>query len=79
MFGMSVLGESTGYLGILLLRDGVMLDVQDAPVPLMGSDGRAHVVYELRLTNFRARMPWRRKKFVEDVDGTLDIPSALAK
>jgi hypothetical protein len=29
-----------------------MLDVQDAPGPFMGSDGRVHLVYQLRLTNF---------------------------
>jgi len=30
----------------------VLLEVQDAPVPFMGSDGRMHLVYELWLTNF---------------------------
>jgi hypothetical protein len=30
----------------------VLLAVQDAPVPFMGSDGRVHLVYELWMTNF---------------------------
>lgn len=30
----------------------LMLAVQDAPVPFMGSDGRVHLVYELWVTNF---------------------------
>ena len=30
----------------------LLLDIQDAPVPFMGSDGRVHLVYELWMTNF---------------------------
>jgi hypothetical protein len=30
----------------------LLLAVQDAPVPFMGSDGRTHLVYELGMTNF---------------------------
>jgi hypothetical protein len=30
----------------------LLLDIQDAPVPFMGSDGRIHLVYELWVTNF---------------------------
>ena len=30
----------------------VLLSVQDAPVPFLGSDGRTHLVYELWMTNF---------------------------
>jgi hypothetical protein len=30
----------------------VLLAVQDAPVPFVGSDGRVHLVYELWMTNF---------------------------
>ncbi|HET6217143.1 MAG TPA: M23 family metallopeptidase [Acidobacteriaceae bacterium] len=30
----------------------LLLTVQDAPVPFMGSDGRVHLVYELGMTNF---------------------------
>src|SRR5271168_5377809 len=30
----------------------LLLAVQDAPVPFMGSDGRVHLVYELGVTNF---------------------------
>jgi Peptidase family M23 len=30
----------------------LLLAVQDAPVPFMGSDGRVHLVYELWMTNF---------------------------
>jgi Peptidase family M23 len=30
----------------------LLLAVQDAPVPFMGSDGRVHLVYELGMTNF---------------------------
>ena len=30
----------------------LLLAVQDAPVPFMGSDGHVHLVYELEMTNF---------------------------
>jgi hypothetical protein len=30
----------------------VLLSVQDAPIPFIGSDGRTHLVYELWMTNF---------------------------
>jgi hypothetical protein len=30
----------------------LLLDLQDAPAPFMGSDGRVHLVYELWMTNF---------------------------
>jgi len=30
----------------------LLLDMQDAPAPFMGSDGRVHLVYELWVTNF---------------------------
>ena len=30
----------------------LLLSVQDAPVPFMGSDGRVHLVYELEMNNF---------------------------
>jgi len=30
----------------------LMLEVQDPPVPFLGSDGRTHLVYELELKNF---------------------------
>src|ERR1700684_3931806 len=30
----------------------LLLAVQDAPIPFMGSDGRVHLVYELEMTNF---------------------------
>jgi hypothetical protein len=30
----------------------LMLEVQDPPIPFLGSDGRAHLVYELELKNF---------------------------
>jgi len=30
----------------------VLLSVQDAPIPFVGSDGRVHLVYELWVTNF---------------------------
>src|SRR5437660_12699636 len=30
----------------------LLLDMLDAPVPFMGSDGRVHLVYELWMTNF---------------------------
>ena len=29
----------------------LLLAVQDAPIPFMGSDGREHLVYELWMTN----------------------------
>jgi hypothetical protein len=30
----------------------VLLEVRDAPVAFAGSDGKTHLVYELRMTNF---------------------------
>jgi hypothetical protein len=30
----------------------ILLEVRDDPVPFQGSDGRTHLVYELRMTNF---------------------------
>ena len=33
----------------------LLLSVQDAPVPFMGSDGRVHLVYELDMNNLRVR------------------------
>jgi hypothetical protein len=30
----------------------LLLDIQDAPAPFMGSDGRVHLVYEVWMTNF---------------------------
>jgi hypothetical protein len=30
----------------------LLLAVQDAPIPFMGSDGQTHLVYELRMTNY---------------------------
>src|SRR5271170_7060521 len=30
----------------------LLLAVQDAPIPFMGSDGQTHLVYELGMTNF---------------------------
>ena len=30
----------------------LLLAVQDAPVPFVGSDGQVHLVYELGMTNF---------------------------
>jgi hypothetical protein len=33
----------------------LLLAVQDAPVPFMGSDGHVHLVYELGITNFSSR------------------------
>jgi hypothetical protein len=33
----------------------LLLGVQDAPIPFLGSDGQIHLVYELWITNFSAR------------------------
>jgi hypothetical protein len=33
----------------------LLLGVQDAPIPFLGSDGQIHLVYELWVTNFSAR------------------------
>jgi murein DD-endopeptidase MepM/ murein hydrolase activator NlpD len=33
----------------------LLLGVQDAPIPFLGSDGQIHLVYELWITNFTAR------------------------
>ncbi len=43
---------SGGRLGAAEKMTPLLLSVQDAPVPFMGSDGREHLVYELGMTNF---------------------------
>jgi len=43
---------STGSADGPEMMTPLLLDVQDAPVPFMGSDGRVHLVYELWVTNF---------------------------
>jgi hypothetical protein len=43
---------SAGRAGATENMTPLLLDVQDPPVPFMGSDGRVHLVYELWMTNF---------------------------
>jgi hypothetical protein len=53
----------------------VLLAVQDAPVPFVGSDGRTHLVYELWLKNFTSgKVEVEKVEIVGDgkVIGTLD-------
>jgi Peptidase family M23 len=40
------------HVGATVAMTPLLLGVQDAPVPFMGSDGRVHLVYELWVTNF---------------------------
>jgi hypothetical protein len=47
-----VVYASAGRAGGTENMTPLLLDVQDAPVPFMGSDGRVHLVYELWMTNF---------------------------
>ena len=43
---------STGRADVQEHMTPLLLDLQDAPAPFMGSDGRVHLVYELWMTNF---------------------------
>ena len=47
-----VVYASAGRAGETENMTPLLLDVQDAPVPFMGSDGRVHLVYELWMANF---------------------------
>jgi len=47
-----VLCATAGYAQVQPRMTPVLLAVQDAPVPFVGSDGRVHLVYELWVTNF---------------------------
>jgi hypothetical protein len=47
-----VVHVSAGRAGGTENMTPLLLDVQDPPVPFMGSDGRVHLVYELWMTNF---------------------------
>src|SRR3984885_7085853 len=42
----------TGRAEVAEQMTPLLLAVQDAPVPFMGSDGRVHLVYELDMNNF---------------------------
>src|ERR1700729_377495 len=42
----------TGRAEVAEQMTPLLLAVQDAPVPFMGSDGHVHLVYELGMTNF---------------------------
>jgi hypothetical protein len=54
VLGLVALGvcASAGRAGGTENMTPLLLDVQDPPVPFMGSDGRVHLVYELWMTNF---------------------------
>jgi peptidase M23-like protein len=47
-----VVHASSGRAGGTENMTPLLLDVQDPPVPFVGSDGRVHLVYELWMTNF---------------------------
>ncbi len=47
-----VVHASAGRAGETENMTPLLLDVQDPPVPFIGSDGRVHLVYELWMTNF---------------------------
>ncbi len=47
-----VLPVTVGDAQVQAKMTPVLLAVQDAPVPFVGSDGRVHLVYELWMTNF---------------------------
>src|SRR5271156_3915226 len=47
-----VLGVAAGRAQMQEKMTPVLLAVEDAPVPFMGSDGRMHLVYELWVANF---------------------------
>jgi hypothetical protein len=47
-----VISASAGHAQVPENMTPVLLGVQDAPVPFLGSDGRVHLVYELWVTNF---------------------------
>jgi hypothetical protein len=49
----------------------LLLAVQDAPIPFMGSDGQTHLVYELRMTNFSSAEIAVEKVEVISGDATL--------
>jgi hypothetical protein len=51
LFALSVIA-SAGFADTSENMTPLLLTVQDAPVPFMGSDGRVHLVYELGVTNF---------------------------
>src|SRR5580693_10439570 len=42
----------TGRAEVAEQMTPLLLAVQDAPVPFMGSDGQLHLVYELGMSNF---------------------------
>jgi hypothetical protein len=60
VFGVSFLFASLTFMVLFAVGHAetsenmtpLLLAVQDAPVPFMGSDGQIHLVYELGLTNF---------------------------
>src|SRR5882757_2232588 len=47
-----VVSASAGRADVQETMTPLLLDMQDAPVPFKGSDGRIHLVYELWMTNF---------------------------
>lgn len=60
----------------------LVLRVADAPIPVRGSDGRTHVAYELRVTNFTTRTATIRKTEVLDgerVVQSLDTDQVAAR
>ena len=56
----------------------LLLAVQDAPIPFMGSDGQTHLVYELRMTNFSSAEIAVEKVEVISGDATLQTLDTAA-
>jgi hypothetical protein len=56
----------------------LLLAVQDAPIPFMGSDGQTHLVYELRMTNYSSAEIAVEKVEVISGDATLQTLDTAA-
>src|SRR5271156_4196470 len=52
LFALLVASFAVGRAQVSENLTPLLLAVQDAPVPFMGSDGQIHLVYELGMTNF---------------------------
>src|SRR6202167_274598 len=52
MFALLVAPFAAGRAQVSETMSPLLLAIQDAPVPFMGSDGKIHLVYELGMTNF---------------------------
>jgi Peptidase family M23 len=66
---------SVGRAQVPEIMTPVLLNVQDWPVPFVGSDGRVHLVYELWMTNFSSGDATVEK--VEVLDGGGEVIASL--